>query len=761
MQNRLAYDVLIYCCDKGMRFAKALHHALRRYRVPADFADEVKNDVTVRHVDRFKVCPLCNICDENAEKSDFLIVVCSPVSVEEGEQEAEKLNVCVENFIAAGRKDKIIPVVVGEDGANSLAYIPNAIAREKIPLVRLASRNRKEFRKVLLTVVCRMLNLQPKQFERLVVGDSGLRQRRNRMMAGVLAALLAGLFFIDSERTVLKFYANYVDSYGLPEGISPLDAAELERRNIHYRFEYEGFQFGSSPHADSADWCVWNLFGMRRKLVRVVQANSHGYPARSLHPEHVSRPEIQHFLYDGNRLRKIDMFHHSRDELKPELEGSVLFSNLSPDTAENVFGCRREIVNGSLLFSTANGNLANFDGRCIQEAASQISRLAGISRHFICRDAFGREEKRLFLNAFHNNVPDRDGVYGYQSEYDGLGRPIIKRILGRKAGTIARNVDYHGIGEIRFHYNQGNLIRIEYCAGLDAAATDKSNAAAICTYDYDSFGNNIRCRVVNGNDEIAFCGKENSGFDAAYDDFGNLEKLLFVRTAKEQTTADNGNKPDVANAGYVEIRREYDECGNIVKESFFDSDGNLAFCEEGFATVRFEYEGYGNPTKVSYFGLDDMPVLHKDGNAGFVYHVCPDYSCTLEAFDTEHNSISSHLVATVADVFPGLPAENSGIKAGDIICRFGMYDMLEAGNACEAFMPIQASKRNCKDVFLARKVNGDYEIRQYRFPAGMIGIETGAKYIYDNENLVRAYAAFRVGLDDRHGTGFQAKRSQE
>lgn len=77
-----------------------------------------------------------------------------------------------------------------------------------------------------------------------------------KMLPLLILTAAGGLFAWDSTRTVQNYYADYVDSYGLPEGIFPLKKSEIKHRNVHYRFEYRGFQFGNSPHTDSADWCI-------------------------------------------------------------------------------------------------------------------------------------------------------------------------------------------------------------------------------------------------------------------------------------------------------------------------------------------------------------------------------------------------------------------------------------------------------------------------------------------------------------------------
>ena len=50
----------------------------------------------------------------------------------------------------------------------------------------------------------------------------------------VSIAATGGLLVWDALRTVKNYYADYVDSFGLPEGIFPLEESELQHRQYHY-----------------------------------------------------------------------------------------------------------------------------------------------------------------------------------------------------------------------------------------------------------------------------------------------------------------------------------------------------------------------------------------------------------------------------------------------------------------------------------------------------------------------------------------------
>ena len=159
---------------------------------------------------------------------------------------------------------------------------------------------------VLGKIVAKLLGLVPDILIERFRQDQKLRRLKLLwyfLLPLLLLIVTAGLFMFDSTRLVTRYYADYVDSFGLPEGIYELSDDEIAGGNVHYRFEFRGYQYGSSPHADSAgpSW-----FGFRRRLVRVVQASSSGFPRKINHTEYAQRPMIQDFEYDKDgRLTKI------------------------------------------------------------------------------------------------------------------------------------------------------------------------------------------------------------------------------------------------------------------------------------------------------------------------------------------------------------------------------------------------------------------------------------------------------------------------
>jgi hypothetical protein len=102
------------------------------------------------------------------------------------------------------------------------------------------------------------------------------------VLAAIGLLLLIGPVYVwDYNRLKTEYYADYVDRWGLAEGVVPLSKSQVSKRYAHYRFESK-----------------------QRKLRRVVYANSAGIPIGHLHTEYIDRASIQEFTYtDDGRLQ--------------------------------------------------------------------------------------------------------------------------------------------------------------------------------------------------------------------------------------------------------------------------------------------------------------------------------------------------------------------------------------------------------------------------------------------------------------------------
>ena len=93
----------------------------------------------------------------------------------------------------------------------------------------------------------------------------------------------------DYYRTKNEYFADYVDRWGIPEGVVELSAEQVKKRSTHYRFEY--------THR--------SILGKGKgTLKRVVFANSAGFPIEHNFSEYVDRSSIQQIESRKDRRRQ-------------------------------------------------------------------------------------------------------------------------------------------------------------------------------------------------------------------------------------------------------------------------------------------------------------------------------------------------------------------------------------------------------------------------------------------------------------------------
>jgi len=649
MENKYKYYAFISYNHLDEKWAKKLQYRLHHYRLPTVARKEIGEDVKIRPVFRYvtnlAIGPLKKGIGKELEESKYLIVICSPNSAQPNIKGEHWVNDEVKRFMEMGRGDRIVPVIVGGEpnAGDEHECFPPALRKsgnadaDEISAANLVQGSRRERRDAFLKIVAKLLDLQPDQLIKLTDREDRQRKIRTWLRFVPLLALLlmGGLFAWDANRTARNYYANYVDSFGLPEGIFPLRESDLAHRHIHYRFEYNGFQHGKSPHADSADWCIWSIFGFRRRLVRVVQSNSHGYPCRWENTEYSDRPQIQDFKYDSDlRLCEVRYGRYHGEGKDPCLEKRIEFWN------EN------EVVNGLIKMFASEGQLDKaFTASSLTTltGSGAVGTKSGITQNIVRRDAGGRVVQRLFLNRSDTNIPDGDGIYGFSYEYDDYGRQTAQWYLFRDGDGFSRRANKKGVSGKKYEYSKRNLRKVEY-VDVDGRPIMGPHGWIICEKDFNEFDN---CTVLWFFDEKgrrAFCINGYAGMFLEYDcgditrqsyfDIGGkltLHKDGFAEVRLEYDGRGNNTKmlyfgidgkPTLSKDGFSKACWEYDDYGNKTKASYFDIDGNLTLIVGGYAVWTAEYDDRGNMTTASFFGIDGKPFLQTDG----VAKVCWEYN---------------------------------------------------------------------------------------------------------------------------------------
>ena len=596
-EQTYTYYAFVSYSHKDEKWAKWIQAALERYRLPAVVRKEVGKPLPP------KICPvflddtdlgpgrLLDKIRQELEQSRFLIVVCSPNSAKPNAEGKHWVNEEATRFCELGRADRVIPVIV--DGTAETAFCPTIRAEGLLGLD--ATKHSKA--RVLNDLVAKILGLRPDELWRREERRLRAKHRWRILRASLAASLVAlgGYIAWDSTRTVTRAFADYVDSYGLPEGIFPLNKADLEHRYIHYRFEFQGFQHGDSPHADSADWCFLNLFGFRRRLVRVVQANSHGYPRKSEHTEYCDRPEIQDFLYDRNlRLREIQWGQFNGKGNKPRLKRRIeLFTENG-----NLNGLAKFFLGESQIGVDYNHSMLS-----IEDEDTLSPHHAEVSMNLLQRDSKGRMKKRIFLNLVGTNIADSDGTYGVLYENDEMGRVVSKHHLFRDGDHLFVRADKHGVSGIKYTYDGCRMAKTEYVDG-DGNPTMGYQGWMETETSFDSFGNIVMELYKGANGELLTTRDGYAMSNAEYDGMGNIIKITY---------ADKSGHPILSRHGYCELRREHDASGRVVEESYWGIEGHPTLIRKGFSCVKHTYNDRGNVTRSAYYGADGEKAVIEGG----------------------------------------------------------------------------------------------------------------------------------------------------
>jgi hypothetical protein len=284
------------------------------------------------------------------------------------------------------------------------------------------------------------------------------------------------------------------------------------------------------------------LFGLRRKLVRVVQADSHGKPFESEHPVCGKRPLIQDLTYDHERrLCEIRHVRYNGNKRNASLEkASSLEKRIE---LSNVDG----VVNGLLEFFTGEGRLGKSYAMSsmVQPEVSFMRANSEITQHTIRRDKKGRVAQELFRNSSGDSIPNGDGIYGFSYEYDDVGRQTAKWNLFRRGDAFERWENKRGVAGCKFEYEGRNVRRITYVDSKE--------------------------RLVVGPHGWMVCRRE-------FDTLDNITHLWYE---------DENGKKAFGESGYAELRNEYDDKGNMTRASYLGVDGKPALCAEGYAESRW------------------------------------------------------------------------------------------------------------------------------------------------------------------------------
>lgn len=749
MERDYHYYAFISYSHKDQKWAEWIQREIEHYKLPAIIRKETRRPLPKKIAPVFRdatdlgVDVLVDGLHEELEKSRFLIVVCSPNSAKPNAEGKHFVDEEVRHFCELGREKQIIPVII--EGTPEESFGP--VLKSKGILALDATKQ--VWERVRNDIVAKILGLKPDMLWRRAERERKKRLVIRSIMCGILGliAVLIGSFAWDANRTVENYYADYVDSFGLPEGIFPLSRHDIKSRHAHYRFEYRGYGFGKSIHHDSSDWTVFKPFGFYRVLRRVVLANSKGTPATMdvnnafLAP----RPRIQDFIYEqmginiGYRLSES----HERNS-----DGKLL----------------RRVVYTARHHGVING-LAGFFG--IGEGRENMlfgySTIGGmrsvIAEHELIRDSYGRVKQRRFLNAIGGVSSDSQGVCAIDYfALDRRGRIVKQCHLMRSANgnELVHRADRSGVSgqEFCFEEDGPNLKKMSYLGSDDKRVLGQRGWWAV-EREFDKLGRNVHERFLGIKDEIVL---DKSGYAErriAYDDQGNA-------IAQDMFGVDGS--PTFNSDGYAGVRICYDKFGRDIERLFVDTHGMPTFNNDGVAGVRKHYGCDGRLDMIENLGLEGEIVYDKKGNACVRYEYNVDGNLVRTSWlDPNHNpALCMNGYSCEVDTYDWkgrrMQVDFYGLRGERTVNELGVASIKKSyddyGNvSAESYFGVNGEPAIHKYGYSTKHWEYDkrgYKTKEEYFGVNserVVGLSDVAGYIYEYDAFGNCVKETRLGVD--------------
>ena len=653
MEAQYHYYAFISYATKDSKWAKWLRHKLSYYHIPSVVKKSkigVPDKIRPIFIYEYDLAgnQLHKAIEQELTASKYLIVICSPDAAK-----SEYVNREIETFINQGRQEYIIPFIIdGQVNAANpadecfppalLELINNGTDADEIRGVNIATNGKHQ---ALVDLVATMLGVR----RDVLWNRYKARQLKQRVAIGVAAliALLCGLFYWDYTRATYEYYADYVDTWGVPTGVVELNKEQVEHRYRSYRFEKRRIPLGE-PNGYS-----W-------RLSRVVCINSAGQAVTEDEQAHNDRFPIQNLTYspeNGVLIEKTFCNEKGRVQERHKLSKGD----------DNIFIADIE--------SAVHGDGAGFAVSKLTLLSGESKTKSNITRYaYRCNDNGNVVEMTFHANNDSNldnsAVADNVGVWGVKYDLDSLARPVAIHYLNKdrslfcnKMGVASRCYSYDSMGTIvktqcldvdnnpilneyqwatavaqcdpwgnpieevnydtdgapclvKYGYakyvakydSRGNMVEGAYY-GVDGAPCLTKDGCAKWLSKYDSRGNVVErafygiygtpCRIMFGF----------AKYVAKYDSRGNMVECAFYGI---------DGAPCIIYAGIAKWIAKYDARGNEVERAYYGVDGAPSLHKDDCAKRVSKYDSRGNKVECAFYGVDGAPCLHKDGYAKWV-----------------------------------------------------------------------------------------------------------------------------------------------
>ena len=552
MNEQNSYYAFISYNSADEKWAKWLQHNLEYYHIPSALCKEYPElPKKIRPVFWYKQdlsgTKLKKALNNELSSSKYLIVICSPDSAK-----ADWVNDEVVAFIEQGKGDRIIPfIVAGTPHAKNTdeeCFPPALRNLTRDEEIRGIDVRRKEGKShALVDVIATMFGVR---FDVLWQRHERRRKRiRNIWIAVASVFLLCALGIYDYNRTKVEYYADFVDRWGVAEGIIPLDDDQVSHRHHSYKFEYTRVPFGEK------DFYSW-------RLKRVSLVNSKGVISDYVPDHHAFFYPIQEFEYTDGYVTDII----NRDTYKRVVMRYSVKDDYEHNTACLIDMEGKEKRQGSAYLDAST--------TLMMPDVNSNSTKSKIKRFHYTRN----EDGYITKITYHANdgddltetaIGDNNNIYGKLFRLDSLGR----------------------IKELSYIDNVGRLM------------TDKLGIGHI-RYTYSKFSDTEISMFLDENLQLADNEKKYAKVNSKFDEFGNIIEQIFYGS---------DNVPCYNSDNIHRIILSYDNNGNVSEVTLYDLDGNLSYCKDSYAIQKRTYDSKGRWIEVALYDINHQPCYSKDG----------------------------------------------------------------------------------------------------------------------------------------------------
>lgn len=422
--------------------------------------------------------------------------------------------------------------------------------------------------------------------------------------ASVITLIIGTSFYVwDYNRTKVKYFKDYVEVWGVPQGVGKLSSREHGHSHRSYKFVYN-----------------------KRKLLSVSHVNSMDNLIDDGKSERNERPINQEFFYTENG-EVCRVFVKDRN-------GKVLYVK-SYNNKLNTMAFQYNDEHGTER--TMSNDTVGY-GRLLEQNSDDRGR---ISRWLIEYDEKGYATTIKYAGLDNSPVCDVNKIYGRRFVRDKKGRATEIHYIGYDGKPQPTK---WGLGIKKFYYDDDdNWVKAEYLT-IDGKPAYDDDGVFVYVMEYDKYGNVEYALHQSPDGSLMYPKKHNvSGVHYIYDKNGLEIRTEYLGTDRKPIFVSGG--------GFSILEREYDNNGYVVKTAYLDPEGNpvestqgnascifvndehgnvletwmysldkeLCFVSDGYAGIKCEYDSIGNLTKRVYYGKDQIPCEIHNGTSGEAY----------------------------------------------------------------------------------------------------------------------------------------------